>query len=109
MVHSQNQDQITMSSIKTTLCIAGIEIHVYSNGQLNDIPSVFDLVFTMHGRGNTYLSMEKYAYSILKAHGESTKLKGRGLLVVSFDQRNHGHRLVDKIRNEGWDKNKTHA
>ncbi|KAI5304172.1 Folylpolyglutamate synthetase [Ascosphaera pollenicola] len=98
-----------MGPHKTSRSIAGIEIHIYSNAVLSDARATFDLVFTMHGRGNTYLSMEDYAGRILKEHGESQRLRGRELLVVSFDQRNHGHRVVDQVRNEGWDQNATHA
>ena len=35
--------------------------------------------------------------------------EGKDLLVVAFDQRNHGERIVDSLGNESWEKNKGHA
>lgn len=40
----------------------------------------------------------------LKERATSTVSRGpvKGLIAVSFDQRNHGSRLVDRLANEAW-------
>jgi hypothetical protein len=37
-----------------------------------------------------------------RLNGSSPKKPSRGLIAVSFDQRNHGSREVDKLANEAW-------
>ncbi|KAI5284163.1 hypothetical protein KEM54_001557 [Ascosphaera aggregata] len=93
--------QSTVQPIKTNLALGGIVLHIYSNGSLQSTTPIFDLVFAMHGRQNTYQSVEGYAHRILEENATSSKPTKRSVLVVCFDQRNHGHRTVDSVRNQG--------
>ena len=88
---------------KTTIFISGIEVHVYGLRRVErDAVKEVDVVFVLHGRGQSYSDYEKAAYSILaKSYSTSSHNKdvhrGRGLLVILFDQRNHGHRKVSDV------------
>ena len=100
---------------KETHCIAGILTTVYGLGELPaDIHNVACL-WLLHPRLQTQACMEPVASSTINAWNERLrKLKDRkgaiGLIAVSFDQRNHGSREVDKLANEAWRSgNKRHA
>ena len=93
---------------KTTVPISGLEVHVYG---LQELPSTtpVDIVFLLHGRTGEYLHMEPMAHAIL-AKADNGPKDRRGLIVVSFDQRNHGHRTVAAKGNQGWKEgNEMHA
>ena len=72
-------------------------------------------MFILHGRTQQYSDYEKAAYAILSrsysaSYASEGTFHGRGLLVVMFDQRNHGHRKVSDLANLTWtDNNPTHA
>jgi len=54
--------------------------------------------------------MTPVAASMIRAWNEQSKGKGKGLIAVAFDQRNHGGRQVDKLANEAWRQgNERHA
>lgn len=75
------------------------------------------VLFLLHGRGEDsqigYITQlatklvesarDKRAHvSPIGAAGAATTKRAKDLLVVTFDQRNHGHRLVDPERNMSW-------
>ena len=106
------------STQSTRVCVSGLETHVYGleNVRKSYATSV-DVVFILHGRTQRWQDYEKMAVAILEkdkvagpgGDGTSTQMK-RGLIVVSFDQRNHGHRQVSQLANQTWiDGNELHA
>ncbi|KAH8701264.1 Alpha/Beta hydrolase protein, partial [Phaeosphaeriaceae sp. PMI808] len=98
---------------KHTVHIAGIEVYVYGLNELrlDQAGCPVDIIFLLHGRKGNHEAMEPTAHAILK---ETWQLKKNcsegGLLVVSFDQRNHGHRVVSSHANLSWlEGNQSHA
>lgn len=91
---------------KKAFCIAGIITTVYGLEELNaDVQDVACL-WLLHPRLQTQKCMEPIAYSNIenwRVRNEKVK-KGIaiGLICVSFDQRNHGSREVDRLSNEAW-------
>ena len=100
--------------MSTTVYVSGLETRVYG---LEDVrksnPHFVDVVFLLHWRMGKYQDLESFALTILardKAAAAGQGDTGRGLLVVSFDQRNHGHRQVSELANLSWEQgNQSHA
>ena len=97
--------------------IAGILTTVYG---LDEIPSSSTQVaclYLLHPRLQTQVCMEPLARSTIHAWNQRLRSSStasssspKGLIAVSFDQRNHGTREVSKIANEAWRQgNETHA
>ena len=100
------------STQSTKVSVSGLETHVYGLGDVLKSPaSSVDVVFILHGRTQKWSDYEPMALAILaKDKVASTTEVRRGLLVVSFDQRNHGHRQVSQVANQTWaDGNELHA
>jgi hypothetical protein len=100
--------------MSTKVYVAGLEAHVYGLEYLYHSGAHFvDVVFLLHGRTSKCQDLEPFALTILtKDKAEATRAGDvqRGLIVVSFDQRNHGHRQVSEIGNLSWaDGNHLHA
>jgi alpha-beta hydrolase superfamily lysophospholipase len=98
--------------MSTKVYVSGLEIHVYGLDDVRRSNIHFvDVVFLLHGRTGKYQDLEPFALAILaKDKVARANDVQRGLLVVSFDHRNHGHRQVSKLGNLGWDQgNQTHA
>lgn len=100
---------------KEAHCIAGILTTVYGLSELEaDIHNVACL-WLLHPRLQTQKCMEPIASSTIntwnkKLSRRKSKHGATGLIAVSFDQRNHGSREVDKLANEAWNSgNKRHA
>ena len=94
---------------KEAFSIAGIITTVYG---LEELPSNIREVaclWLLHPRLQTQECMEPIAASTIldwnaRLH-DGTASNGQasqGLIAVSFDQRNHGSREVDKLSNEAW-------
>lgn len=65
--------------------------------------------YLVHQRQGDYRHTEAIAYTVLKQYYEKTTLKVP-LICVTFDNRNHGMRNIDKERNAAWSSgNATHA
>ncbi|KAH8093702.1 Alpha/Beta hydrolase protein [Cristinia sonorae] len=90
------------SHSKKQLVVAGLNVEVYSNEK--DTASEVAVLFLLHGRGSSAQSVQWVAESVLDqiAEKRSTPQSGPALLVVAFDQRNHGSRLVNSLANVGW-------
>ncbi|KAK2750892.1 hypothetical protein FQN55_001464 [Onygenales sp. PD_40] len=89
--------------------IAGILCAVYGLDELPAHAKEVACLYLMHPRLINMDSMEGVAgYAIadwnqrLREGRVSPSQKDKGLIAVSFDQRNHGSRLVDKLSNEAW-------
>ncbi|KAG6817181.1 hypothetical protein H0H87_011883 [Tephrocybe sp. NHM501043] len=94
-----------MSPTKDSLVISGLEVNIYSA-----TPTIIAerravvVFFLLHGRYDSAQKIDPIARSLI----EQTEAKGsRSLLIVTFDQRNHGKRLVDSKANDAWSKDKT--
>ncbi|KAJ6261456.1 hypothetical protein Dda_4126 [Drechslerella dactyloides] len=90
--------------------IAGIEVTIY--GAADIAPSVTSVacLFLLHPRLETLAYVEPAALRCLHTHNTGPSRLDKGLIVASFDQRNHGTRLVSTKANEAWRKgNELHA
>ncbi|KAG6861243.1 hypothetical protein C0995_002365 [Termitomyces sp. Mi166 len=96
-----------MSLAKETLVIAGLEVNVYSVSS-TIIPERKEVVvlFLLHGRYGSAEEVDPIARSLIE-QTQAKKSKTRSLLVITFDQRNHGKRLVERKNNDAWSKDKT--
>ncbi|KAF2683082.1 hypothetical protein K458DRAFT_419299 [Lentithecium fluviatile CBS 122367] len=87
--------------------IAGILCTVHGLSELPQTTSSVACLWLLHPRLQTKEKMTPIAAEIIHAHntriasGRAGK-RPKGLIAVSFDQRNHGTREVDKLHNEAW-------
>lgn len=90
-----------------TYHIAGILTTVYG---LDELPNVQDVacLWLLHPRLQKQEVMAPVAAASINewnhrhSESQSAKAAGKGLIAVSFDQRNHGTREVNKLANEAW-------
>jgi alpha-beta hydrolase superfamily lysophospholipase len=98
--------------MSTKVYVSGLETHVYGLDEVRKSNAHFvDVVFILHGRTGKAQDVEPFALAILdKEKAARASDVQRGLIVVSFDQRNHGHRQVSELANLVWDQgNQLHA
>ena len=92
---------------KKTFLIAGIVTTVYGLDEISpDIENVTCL-WLLHPRGQSQACMEVTAFTAITTWNQTIALKRDrgpplGLIAVSFDQRNHGSREIEKLANEAW-------
>jgi len=95
------------SEMKTTIPVAGLVVHVHTQDGI-DLKSGRPVaaVFLLHGRLGEAQStqIDGLATSILSRTRDAgqTQSVAKDLIVVTFDHRNHGTRLVEAQSNEGW-------
>lgn len=115
---------------KDEYLIGGIATHVYNGAQLapyinlvnekfskhsgitdarqfEQVPVKF--LYLIHQRGGDYKFTESAAYNILKQYYQKSSNNDVPLVCVTFDNRNHGTRVVDENKNRGWNHNDTHG
>ncbi|KAF3932923.1 hypothetical protein ABW20_dc0100909 [Dactylellina cionopaga] len=82
--------------------IAGIDVTIYGASEI--LPSVTSVscLFLLHPRLATLAYVEPIALRCLQAHHANSSQSEKGLIVASFDQRNHGTRLVSHKANDVW-------
>lgn len=87
-----------------TILAAGIEVDVWESSatHLSELPVA--VLFILHGRFNSRKGVEKIAERMISLQSEPTRDHQwtKELVVVTFDHRNHGSRLVDRQANCGW-------
>ena len=90
--------------MSTKVNVSGLETHVYGLDDVRKSNAHFvDVVFLLHGRTGKYQDVEPFALAILaEDKATATPDLQRGLIVVSFDQRNHGHRQISELGNFTW-------
>lgn len=92
--------------------IAGILVTVYGLDELRkDVQNVACL-WLMHPRLQKHTVMAPIAGATITDWNKKldSARESKGLIAVSFDQRNHGTREVNKLANESWKGgNPTHA
>lgn len=92
-----------------TFHIAGILTTVFGLDELHPNTRETACLWLLHPRLQTQACMQPFAASTIGSWNERVR-EGRagskqpptGLIAVSFDQRNHGTREVDKLANEAW-------
>ncbi|KAK6461954.1 hypothetical protein DFJ63DRAFT_206859 [Scheffersomyces coipomensis] len=106
---------------KSQYFIAGITTYVYNGSVLEDYVKKFNtehhkeipinVLYLIHQREGSYKSTESFAYNILKQFYEKKQGDVKvPLICVTFDNRNHGEKLIDKLKNLDWKRgNETHA
>ncbi|THH02614.1 hypothetical protein EW026_g333 [Hermanssonia centrifuga] len=96
-----------MAISRRTVVIAGLPVHVYSEGGLEAISGPVSVLFLLHGRMGSAHQIDSVAEEAMKVVSEKRQSKEAsiGLIVVTFDQRNHGERLVDTFANGAWKEN----
>ncbi|KAG5639992.1 hypothetical protein DXG03_001893 [Asterophora parasitica] len=87
-----------------SLVVAGLEVNVYSASPItierkSQEVAVF---FLLHGRYGSAKEIDPIARSVINQTGGNK----RALFIVTFDQRNHGQRLVDPKGNDAWSKDR---
>ncbi|KAJ6570293.1 Alpha/Beta hydrolase protein [Mycena vulgaris] len=94
---------------KTTLIIAGLEVYTYTTDSFATSSKPILALFVLHGRlGSTEAPyIQDLISALMKAAAEHEK--PQDLMVVAFDQRNHGTRLRDPVANLGFEQNANHA
>ncbi|KIY02606.1 uncharacterized protein Z520_01071 [Fonsecaea multimorphosa CBS 102226] len=94
----------------STQHIAGILVTVFGLDEVPPGTNDIACLWLLHPRLQTQACMAPFAAHIISEwnkHQHQTKprsgrKKNKGLIAVSFDQRNHGSRLVSAIANEAW-------
>ncbi|KAF2260050.1 alpha/beta-hydrolase [Lojkania enalia] len=87
-----------------TFTIAGILATVYGLSELPPSAPSVSCLWLLHPRLQTKETMAPIASQVIRAWNRRAQWgrSAKGLIAVSFDQRNHGSRLVDKLHNEAW-------
>lgn len=92
----------------TTFLIAGIPTTVYGLSSLSADTQSLSCLWLLHPRGGSHEAMRPLAalcithWNARRASEQSPRARGTGLIAVTFDQRNHGGRLVDEHANDTW-------
>ncbi|KAJ6115110.1 hypothetical protein N7486_000888 [Penicillium sp. IBT 16267x] len=84
--------------------IAGISVTVFGLEELRAQVTEVACLWLLHPRLATQERMTDIAASTITDWNTKTKdtPTAKGLIAVSFDQRNHGARMVDPLANEAW-------
>jgi hypothetical protein len=95
---------------RTALPIAGVLSTVHGIDELPADAASVACLWLLHPRLTNEAAMHPLAAQTIRGWYARRPKGGAGLIAVSFDQRNHGGRLVDALANESWRKgNKRHA
>ena len=92
--------------------IAGISVTVFGLEELRKEASEVACLWLLHPRLATQERMTGIANSTITDWNTRNQdnPSAKGLIAVSFDQRNHGTRTIDPLANESWKKgNPRHA
>ncbi|KAK4700254.1 hypothetical protein P7C70_g6000, partial [Phenoliferia sp. Uapishka_3] len=92
------------TSNMTTFVIGGLPVSVFGlDPTRTHSPHGLAVIFLLHGRfGSAADRRISFFANSLISHSQSQSGAGKDLLVVTFDQRNHGERVVEAQRNNGW-------
>ena len=84
----------TPKSSKNTINIAGFHVYLYGVDELTPQQARNTVIlFHIHGRTRNHKDAEEFAHEFLFQARKRGELK-RGLVVATFDNRNHGLRAV---------------
>ncbi|PSN72253.1 hypothetical protein BS50DRAFT_247227 [Corynespora cassiicola Philippines] len=105
-LHGTHSSADPSASVQT-FTIAGLLVDVHGLSELPPSVSSVACLWLLHPRLQKKETMAPIAAQVVSTWNARIK-EGRagknpkGLIAVSFDQRNHGSRLVDKLHNEAW-------
>ncbi|CAK7233979.1 hypothetical protein SBRCBS47491_008793 [Sporothrix bragantina] len=95
-------DDDTPRSSKTTINIAGFNVYLYGVDELTpEQARDTTVVFHIHGRTRTYKDAEDLAHQVLHDLRQRPATR-KGLVLATFDNRNHGERAIDAISIADW-------
>ncbi|KAF8842013.1 alpha/beta-hydrolase [Paxillus ammoniavirescens] len=89
------------SILLTRLFVGGIPVEVYSHSAAANSSLPVNALFLLHGRQESTERVAPIAKSILDANYSPAGAQKKRDLI---DHRNHGTRLVDALRNDGWNR-----
>jgi len=93
-----------------TYTIAGVLTTVYGLEELASSARDVAVLWLLHPRLQVQSIMAPVAAASIRDWNGRPGSKSKGLIAVSFDQRNHGTREVTSLANESWKQgNPTHA
>ncbi|KAF8122677.1 Alpha/Beta hydrolase protein [Boletus edulis] len=92
------------SVIVNKILVGGIPVDVHSHRDGSNSSLPVHALFLLHGRTLSTESVVPIAKSILEASYAPGVNRKRDLIIIAYDHRNHGRRLVDPLRNQGWHK-----
>ncbi|KAF8510957.1 Alpha/Beta hydrolase protein [Hysterangium stoloniferum] len=81
--------------------VGGINVNVFSYTNLSEQGRPVAILFLLHGRHGAAKMLDDLAERLLGLC-DSQGSSNRDLVIVSFDHRNHGTRLVNKTANDHW-------
>lgn len=87
----------------------------FASDNVKELPDQLNIVYLMHGRLRNFRDSTTLAGRLFEAYAESgsredTDTTRRPLLVLAWDQPNHGDRTMEEERNLSWtEDNATHA
>ncbi|KAH8902610.1 hypothetical protein BR93DRAFT_981961 [Coniochaeta sp. PMI_546] len=95
----------------TTLPITGLLVDIYGLSELSPTAMQISCLWLHHPRSRRKEDMAYFACRAVSSYNQSGHYSSsRGLIALSFDQRNHGSRLVDDKANKAWKEgNERHA
>ncbi|CCU81532.1 alpha/beta hydrolase fold-containing protein [Blumeria hordei DH14] len=106
--HESEKQVLTISS--QTCHIGGIIVVIYGLEEIRDTCKSVSCLWLLHPRLKTKDTMSNVASSCVIDWNSRPSSERRGLIAVSFDQRNHGSREIKPEANQSWKKgNKNHA
>ena len=89
--------------------IGGIEVDVHGVDELNPITKEVACLWLLNPRLGDRHQMTPIANAVVARMRRASNTQ-TGLIVATFDQRNHGSRLVNPLSNQAWrDGNPRHA
>jgi hypothetical protein len=104
----QSSDPTPVSS--KTYTIAGVLTTVYGLDELASSAKEVAVLWLLHPRLQVQSIMAPVAAASIRDWNGRSASKSKGLIAVSFDQRNHGTREATPLANESWKQgNPTHA
>jgi hypothetical protein len=90
--------------------VAGLDTIVHGLDELSPGVQSLSCLYLLHPRLDSKSTMAPLASAFIRDWNSRKEASQLGLVTVSFDQRNHGDRVVTKLANQTWrDGNTTHA
>ncbi|KAK5086855.1 hypothetical protein LTS08_008262 [Lithohypha guttulata] len=87
---------------KVTHVISGLKTIVYGLAEISSSATDIACLWMLHPRLQTQECMAPFAAQFIHNWNARNSSKRKGLIAVSFDQRNHGTREISAIANEAW-------
>ncbi|KAF7330389.1 hypothetical protein MVEN_02477400 [Mycena venus] len=95
---------------RTTVIIAGLDVHIYTTKTFATSTKPILALFALHGRleSSETGSIQNLIPPLVDAAEKHESEKGKDLMVIALDHRNHGTRLRDNTANLDFKENANH-